>query len=163
MISVCMIIKNEARHLAGTLASIAAHFDDIVIVDTGSTDNSRAIAGQFTTNIHDFEWVADFSAARNASLDYARHDWVLVIDADEEIESIDIDALYALIKTHPQAIGRVERLNYLDEGTDTTTVRESINRLFHKDRYHYSGIIHEQVTPREISTSPITSFTARYG
>lgn len=54
----------------------------------------------------------------------------------------------------------MERLNYLDEGTDTTTVRESINRLFHKDRYHYSGIIHEQVTPREISTSPITSFTA---
>ncbi|WP_038900945.1 glycosyltransferase [Dickeya dadantii] len=160
MISVCMIIKNEARHLAGTLASIAAHFDDIVIVDTGSTDDSRAIASQFTTNIHDFEWVADFSAARNASLNYARHDWVLVIDADEEIESIDIDALYALIKTHPQAIGRVERINYLDEGTDTTTVRESINRLFRKDCYHYSGIIHEQVTPRENSASPVPAFIA---
>ncbi|WP_051119523.1 glycosyltransferase family 2 protein, partial [Dickeya dianthicola] len=160
MISVCMIIKNEARHLAGTLASIAAHFDDIVIVDTGSTDDSRAIASQFTPHIHDFEWVADFSAARNASLSYARHDWVLVIDADEEIESIDIDALYALIKTHPQAIGRVERINYLDEGADTTTVRESINRLFRKDCYHYRGIIHEQVTPRESSASPVPTFIA---
>ncbi|WP_027712412.1 glycosyltransferase [Dickeya chrysanthemi] len=160
MISVCMIMKNEARHLAGTLASIAAHFDDIIVVDTGSTDDSKAIASQFTRHVYDFTWTADFSAARNVSLNYARYDWILVIDADEEIESIDIGALHTLIATHPQAIGRVERINYLDEGSDTTTVRESINRLFRKDHYHYSGIIHEQVTPLDPSISPAPSFIA---
>ncbi|QIZ51598.1 glycosyltransferase [Dickeya zeae] len=160
MISVCMIMKNEVRHLANTLASIAAHFDDIIVVDTGSTDDSKAIARQFTPHVYDFAWVADFSAARNASLDYARYDWVLVVDADEEVDSVDIDALHALIKAHPHSIGRVERINYLDEGNDTTTVRESINRLFRKDRYHYSGIIHEQVTPRDTNTPPPLSFMA---
>ncbi|MBP2845048.1 glycosyltransferase [Dickeya oryzae] len=160
MISVCMIIKNEARHLANTLAAIAAHFDDIIVVDTGSTDDSKAIARQFTPHVYDFAWVADFSAARNASLEYARYDWVLVVDADEEVESVDIDALHALIKAHPHSIGRVERINYLDEGNDTTTVRESINRLFRKDRYHYSGIIHEQVTPRDTTTPLATPFMA---
>lgn len=160
MISVCMIMKNEARHLANTLAAIAAHFDDIIVVDTGSTDDSKAIARQFTPHVYDFAWVADFSAARNASLEYARYDWVLVVDADEEVESVDIDALHALIKAHPHSIGRVERINYLDEGNDTTTVRESINRLFRKDRYHYSGIIHEQVTPRDSNTPLATPFMA---
>ncbi|UUE11999.1 glycosyltransferase [Dickeya zeae] len=160
MISVCMIMKNEARHLANTLAAIATHFDDIIVVDTGSTDDSKAIARQFTPHVYDFAWVADFSAARNASLDYARYDWVFVVDADEEVESVDIDALYALIKAHPHSIGRVERINYLDEGNDTTTVRESINRLFRKDRYHYSGIIHEQVTPRDTTTPLAPPFMA---
>ncbi|AJC65970.1 MULTISPECIES: glycosyltransferase [Dickeya] len=160
MISVCMIMKNEARHLASTLASIAAHFDDIIVVDTGSTDDSKAIARQFTPHVYDFTWVADFSAARNVSLDYARHDWVLVIDADEEVESVDIEALHALIKAHPHSIGRVERINYLDEGNDITTARESINRLFCKDRYHYSGIIHEQVTPRDTNTPLAPPFMA---
>lgn len=160
MISVCMIMKNEARHLASTLASIATHFDDIIVVDTGSTDDSKAIARQFTPHVYDFAWVADFSAARNASLDYARYDWVLVVDADEEVDFVDIDALHALIKAHPHSIGRVERINYLDEGNDTTTVRESINRLFRKDRYHYSGIIHEQVTPRDTTTPLAPPFMA---
>ncbi|GAB7217735.1 hypothetical protein OS42_43490 [Dickeya oryzae] len=155
-----MIMKNEARHLANTLAAIATHFDDIIVVDTGSTDDSKAIARQFTPHVYDFAWVADFSAARNASLDYARNDWVLVVDADEEVDFVDIDALHALIKAHPHSIGRVERINYLDEGNDTTTVRESINRLFRKDRYHYSGIIHEQVTPRDTTTPLAPPFMA---
>ncbi|UPT57983.1 glycosyltransferase family 2 protein [Dickeya zeae] len=160
MISVCMIMKNEARHLASTLASIAAHFDDIIVVDTGSTDDSKAIARQFTPHVYDFAWVADFSAARNASLDYARYDWVLVVDADEEVDFVDIDALHALIKAHPQAPGRVELINYLDEGSETTTVKELLTRLFRKDLYHYRGIIHEQVTPRDPSVSPLHPFIA---
>ncbi|SLM62561.1 Dolichol-phosphate mannosyltransferase in lipid-linked oligosaccharide synthesis cluster [Dickeya aquatica] len=153
-----MIIKNEARHLARTLASLMPYFDDIVIVDTGSDDGSQAIARQYTHSVHDFTWVNDFSAARNASLTYARHDWVLVVDADEEIESIDIEALYALIKQHPKAIGRVERINYIDDESGQSTIRECINRLFHKNLYHYTGIIHEQVTPRKNHTQ-IQSFT----
>ncbi|MGM3175695.1 glycosyltransferase [Dickeya lacustris] len=153
MISVCMIIKNEARHLARTLASLTPYFDDIVVVDTGSDDGSKAIAQQYTDSVHDFTWVNDFSAARNASLHHARHDWVLIIDADEEIEYIDIEAVHALITQHPNAIGRVERINYIDDESGQSTIRELISRLFHKDLYHYTGIIHEQVTPRKNKTA----------
>ncbi|WP_426712489.1 glycosyltransferase [Cronobacter muytjensii] len=148
MISICMIVKNEAQHLAATLTSVAAHFDDIVIVDTGSQDETKAIARRFTDNVHDFAWVEDFSAARNASLHYARHDWVLVIDADEAVAAVDVPALQALINAHPQGVGRVERINYIDEGEGMTTVRERVSRLFSKARYCYQGVIHEQVTPR---------------
>lgn len=153
MISICMIVKNEARHLAATLASLAPHFDDIVIVDTGSDDDTKAIARRFTDNVHDFAWVNDFSAARNASLHYARHDWVLVVDADEALESLDKTALEALTAAHPQSVGRVERINYLDEGAGVAIVRERVSRLFAKAFYHYSGIIHEQVTPRTGATA----------
>ncbi|EMA4139229.1 glycosyltransferase [Cronobacter turicensis] len=153
MISICMIVKNEAKHLADTLASVAAHFDDIVIVDTGSQDDTRAVAQRFTDKVYDFAWVDDFAAARNASLEYARHEWVLVIDADESITAVDIPALQALIHAHPDGVGRVERINYIDEGDGVTTLRERVSRLFPKARYHYQGVIHEQVTPREGLTS----------
>ncbi|ALB64548.1 glycosyl transferase, group 2 family protein [Cronobacter condimenti 1330] len=149
MISICMIVKNEAKHLAATLATVAAHFDDIVIVDTGSQDDTKAIARRFTDNVHDFAWVEDFAAARNASLQYARHDWVLVIDADEAIASVDMAALQALVAAHPEGVGRIERINYIDEGESVTTLRERVSRLFPKARYHYHGVIHEQITPRE--------------
>ncbi|QTF07993.1 glycosyltransferase [Brenneria izadpanahii] len=148
MISVCMIVKDEAQYLKNTLSSIAEYFDDIVVVDTGSTDDTREIAAGFTQKVYDFTWASDFSAARNYSLSFAKYDWVLIIDADEEIASIDISALHQLMHVNPEAIGRVVQVNHIDEGDGVGVVKEPISRLFRKDLYYYQGIIHEQIVPK---------------
>src|SRR5690606_15855947 len=92
-ISACLIVKNEARHLQRCLASIAPVVDEIIVVDTGSTDTTVEIARQFTPHVHFFEWCDDFSAARNAALQYATQDWVLIINGDEEMPAKTRQAL----------------------------------------------------------------------
>jgi tetratricopeptide (TPR) repeat protein len=85
LISLCMIVKNEARDLERCLSSAALHVDEIIVVDTGSTDQTVAIAQQFGAKISYFEWCNDFAAARNASLAQATGQWILVLDGDEEL------------------------------------------------------------------------------
>lgn len=155
MLSVCMIVKNESQHLANTLASIARQFDDIVVVDTGSTDGTQEIARRYVGQVHHFEWINDFSAARNYSLSLARHDWVLVVDADEELADIDHAALAALLQANPQGIGQIDQVNHLNENGEISTVTDPATRLFRRSLYHYQGTIHEQVHPRQGKARPL--------
>lgn len=85
-ISVCMIVKNEETILARGLNCIKDIADEIIIVDTGSTDRTKEIAYQYTKKVYDFEWVNDFSAARNYSFSKATMDYIYVADADEIID-----------------------------------------------------------------------------
>ena len=75
-ISLCMIVKNEERVLNRCLKSIADLMDEIIIVDTGSTDQTKEIARKYTENIYDFEWKDDFSAARNFAFSKATKDYI---------------------------------------------------------------------------------------
>lgn len=84
-ISLCMIVKNEEDVIARCLDSVKDIVDEIIIVDTGSTDNTKEIAKKFTNKIFDFEWVDDFSKARNYSFSKATMDYILWIDADDII------------------------------------------------------------------------------
>jgi len=97
-ISLCMIVKNEEKFLEQCLQSVQGLVDEIIIVDTGSTDKTKEIARRFTDKVYDFQWCDDFSAARNESLKHATGDWILVLDADEVIDPADIpiikEALY---------------------------------------------------------------------
>ncbi len=88
-LSLAMIIKNEARHLAHCLESVRPLVDEIIVMDTGSTDESVAIAQALGAQVHSFAWVDDFSAARNAALAKCTGDWILVMDADEAIDVLD--------------------------------------------------------------------------
>lgn len=85
-ISVCMIVKNEEKVLARCLNSLCGIADEIVIVDTGSSDRTKEIAAAYTNKIYDFLWVDDFSAARNYSFSKATMEYIYVADADEVIE-----------------------------------------------------------------------------
>jgi peptidoglycan/xylan/chitin deacetylase (PgdA/CDA1 family)/Flp pilus assembly protein TadD len=85
-LAVCMIVKNEEKNLQTCLSSIKDCADEIVIVDTGSTDKTKEIASQFTKKIVDYRWDDNFAAARNESLKHATTDWILILDADEAIE-----------------------------------------------------------------------------
>ena len=82
-VSLCMIVKNEESRLEQCLASVYGLVDEIIIVDTGSTDRTKEVARKFTEKLYDFEWVDDFSAARNFSFDQATMDYILWMDADE--------------------------------------------------------------------------------
>lgn len=85
-ISLCMIVKNEAETLARCLDSVADLMDEMIIVDTGSTDETKEIAARYTDQIYDFPWADDFSAARNFSFSKASMDYLYAPDADETLD-----------------------------------------------------------------------------
>lgn len=95
MISFCYIVKNEEVNLEQSLISILPIADEIIIVDTGSTDSTIEIASKYTDKIYNFEWCNDFSKARNFGLDKSTSEWNFVIDADERI--FDYDGLRKLM------------------------------------------------------------------
>jgi glycosyltransferase involved in cell wall biosynthesis len=88
-VAAALIVKNEEAMLGRCLESIAGHVDEIVIVDTGSTDATKEIASRFTDRIFDFEWVKDFAAARQHAFGQATSDWVFWIDADDVVKGAD--------------------------------------------------------------------------
>lgn len=92
-LSVCMIVKNEEKHLLRCLKSVRDVADEIIIVDTGSTDKTKDIATVFGARVFDFPWTGDFSQARNESLRHASGSWILIMDADEAISPLDYDQL----------------------------------------------------------------------
>lgn len=111
-LSVALIVKNEEEHLPHCLSSIKDLADEIVVVDTGSTDRTVEIARGFGAVLGYFEWVDDFAAARNESLALCTGDWVLVLDADEAIDPLDHQAIRALMNEGGQAY-RLRSRSYL--------------------------------------------------
>src|SRR5688572_3396782 len=114
-LSVCLITKNEERFLGQCLESIRDLAQQIVVVDTGSTDATRDIAARFGAEISLFDWCDDFSAARNAALEHATGDWVLFLDADEELLPEQSEKLKKMLKD-PAAIAY--RLPMIDKGRE---------------------------------------------
>ena len=84
--SLCMIVKNEEKTLARCLDSIADLMDEIIIIDTGSTDATKEIAGRYTDRVYDYAWTGDFSDARNYSFSLATGDYIYAADADEVLD-----------------------------------------------------------------------------
>jgi glycosyltransferase involved in cell wall biosynthesis len=98
-ISLCMIVKNEERYLDRCLSSIADLVDEIIIVDTGSKDNTKAIAARHAARIFDFPWIYDFAAARNYAFDQASMQYQMWLDADDVIKDADRERFKALKAT----------------------------------------------------------------
>ena len=98
-ISLCMIVKNESEVLARCLDSVRDAVDEIIIIDTGSDDNTREIARRYTDHVYDFEWIDDFSAARNYSFSKASMDYCMWLDADDMLAPEARAALCALKAT----------------------------------------------------------------
>lgn len=106
-ISLCMIVKNEEDTLARCLDTIHDIVDEIIIVDTGSTDTTKEIAKRYTNNIYDFEWVDDFSVARNESFSKATMEYCMWMDADDILLEGDRQKLIQLKQTLPENVDTV--------------------------------------------------------
>jgi glycosyltransferase involved in cell wall biosynthesis len=100
-LSLCMIVKNEEKHLARCLLNAGPAADEMIVVDTGSTDRTMDIARAYGARVFDFEWTHDFSEARNHSLENASGDWILVLDADEVISPQDYSEFEKIMKNRP--------------------------------------------------------------
>jgi len=154
MLSLCMIVKNESKNLKSCLSKIAAFIDEIIIVDTGSSDTTKSIATEFTDKIYDFEWCNDFSKARNFSISKASNDWILVLDADEFVTDFFRYNVEEFIKNslNKNKVGRIQRINIMEDLSGNKKYIERVNRLFNRNYFHYEGIIHEQIIALEGKT-----------
>lgn len=140
-VAAALIVKNEARFLEGCLESLQGRVDEIIIVDTGSTDATVTIAEQAGVKLLHRAWRDDFSEARNTALDAVACDWVLYIDADERLRLGEGETLGE--KIDPEAIGAFVRFR---PKTGYTRYREL--RLFRSDpRIRFRGRIHETIWP----------------
>ena len=161
-----MIVKNEEQHLAKCLMSVKSVVDEMIVVDTGSTDRTKDIAKTFGAKVFDFEWTNDFSEARNFSISKASGDWILVMDADEVISSMDYDSLrkiairstskpsaYAFVTKNytllTNTVGWVSNDGtYAEEQAGTGWYPSKKVRLFSNDgRIRFENPVHELVEP----------------
>lgn len=144
-LALVMIVRDEARCIARCLESVKPHVDAMIVLDTGSTDDTAAIARACGATVHHFTWVDDFSAARNAALDHSDADWNLVLDADEWLAN-GTEALgpTTLPPASAQPAGFVGCVRIISEGGETQGVpRKYIPRILPRG-VRYAGRIHEQ-------------------
>lgn len=147
-ISVCIIAKNEEARIDRCLSSILPYQFEIVVVDTGSTDRTKELALKYTDNVFDFPWCDDFSAARNFSLEMASNEWIFMLDCDEVIQSIDLEELEYFRGNLSHAVGSVNRENLVGTPQSYGKTIDRTERFFSRESYHYTGRIHEQLTPK---------------
>lgn len=165
-LTVCMIVKNEEEHLAKCLKSVQPIADEIIVVDTGSSDRTKDLARVYGAKVHDFEWTNDFAEARNFSLSLASGKWILVLDADEVVSSVDHHALVDIVrkKGHKRVAYSFTTRNYINnvsikgwQANDGRYGKEEAGtgwhpsikvRLFPNDgRIRFEGHVHELLEP----------------
>lgn len=140
-ISVCLIVRNEEENLQRALSSIPK-FYEIVIADTGSTDRTTEIARSFGATIITIPWVDDFASARNACAAAATGDYILVLDADEELPADTDEQIRTFIAANSNRAGCVHIINVTSEEVS----KHRMVRFYPNDgSFYFHGIVHEQI------------------
>lgn len=145
-ISLCMIVKNEELTLSRCLTSIKNFVDEIIIVDTGSTDNTKQLAKQFTNKIYDYDWEDDFSKARNFAFSKANCKYIMWLDADDVVPK---STLQYLIKNKQQLNADVYMLKYdIAFKNNKPTFSYFRERIIKNCKNAiWQGVVHECITP----------------
>lgn len=152
-ISLCMIVKNEEKVLARCLDSICDLMDEIIIVDTGSTDKTKEIAAKYTDKIYDFAWINDFSAARNFAFSKATKEYIYSADADEVVNEENHELFRILKENLPLEVEIVQMKygNQLAHNTVYNFDEEYRPKLFKRLRqFVWQEPIHETVRTEPI-------------
>jgi glycosyltransferase involved in cell wall biosynthesis/tetratricopeptide (TPR) repeat protein len=148
-VSLTMIVKNEESNLAACLTPLRGLVDEMIVVDTGSTDRTRDIARYFGAQVSKFAWVDSFSAARNAALDRATGDWIFWMDGDDRLDPANAAKLKSLFGslTHENAAFVFKCVCVSDGPGGTATAVDHV-RLFRRDPQHrWKYRVHEQILP----------------
>ncbi|MBP7529951.1 MAG: glycosyltransferase, partial [Syntrophorhabdaceae bacterium] len=165
-LSVCMIVKNEEEQIAKCLMSLKPIADEIIVVDTGSTDKTKEISQALGAHVYDFPWTNDFSEARNFSMSKAKGQWILIHDADEVVSACDYEKLRRVLNQNtarPVAYSLITRNystdsvyegwtansgEYPDEEAGTGWFPSPKVRLLTNDgRFRFENPIHELLEP----------------
>jgi glycosyltransferase involved in cell wall biosynthesis len=146
-ITLCIIVKNEEKFLPDCLKSVEGVVDEIILVDTGSTDSTIEIAKQFGAKVIQHQWNNDFAEARNISLKQATGEWILILDADESLDLSDRKHLHKYIEQSTADIFSLELINYYGEVQDDNKVYTMAqSRLFRNELgLYFENSIHETI------------------
>lgn len=144
-LSGCIIARNDAARVARCIESVAVVTTEVIVVDTGSNDETPRIAEAAGARVETFRWCDDFSAARNHSLSLAKGEWILVLDTDEALDPGQEGLLRELTSAPHELAYRCRLRNLLPDGKEFWSY---VARLFRNDpRIRFSGRVHEQIEP----------------
>ena len=149
-ISVCYMVRNEENTLLRSLQSVSKAADEIIVVDTGSTDRTKEVAMSFSARVYDFPWQDDFSAPRNFALSKATGDWIVFLDADEYFSEATAHRLRFVLQRYHEAGWRgcllLHRYDIDVDNANEILADTLVSRIFtNDDGYRYQGIIHEEL------------------
>jgi glycosyltransferase involved in cell wall biosynthesis len=145
-VSICMIVRNEEQNLDACLTSASGLADDIVVVDTGSTDATKAVALRHAARVFDLPWCDDFSAARNESILHATREWIFWLDADDRIDAENHAKLKGLLSSLPDSSdGYYMRCLSLGAGGLAGNETDHVRLFRAGTRVHFSYRVHEQI------------------
>ena len=144
-ISLCMMLKNEEKMLAQCLNSVKDFVSEIIVVDTGSTDKTVAIAEQFGARVYHHPWENNFSLHRNQSLGYATGDWILILDADEELVRDDIEKLKQASRIPDINVISLSVHNKHVASGEITSFLPSVRMWRRRLNARYEGIVHNEL------------------
>jgi tetratricopeptide (TPR) repeat protein len=145
-LSLCMIVRDEEEMLPRCLAAMADAVDEIVIVDTGSSDATVEIARSFGARVLTHPWSGSFADARNVSFDAAAGDWVMYLDADEVLVADDVVRLRSLTGRVWREAFSLTEINYTGELHDGSAITHDALRVFrNRPEYRFEGRVHEQI------------------
>lgn len=147
-ISLCMIVKNEEKILRRCIDSLKGIYDEAIIVDTGSTDRTKEIAREYTDKVFDFQWIDDFSAARNFAMSKASSDYIYMADADEVIDEANREKflrLKAVLDGEVEVV-QMNYVNQLSNGSVYNFDKEPRAKLYLRQRkFQFIDPIHEVI------------------
>ena len=145
-ISACYIAKNEAENLAKSIKSLKNKVNEIVVVDTGSTDNTIVVARRLGARVYSFPWQDDFSKARNFALSKAKGEWLVLLDADEYFTAKTAGNIRQVIRQAQQADGLlIQMVNYDVDKAEIQDYFYQLRIVCNQQGLHYEGKIHEEL------------------
>jgi len=151
LLSLCMIVKNEEKVLQRCLDSVYGIVDEIIIVDTGSTDSTKEIALKYVDQVYEFEWTNSFADARNYAQKQAKGKWILVLDADEYVDRSNLEEVITKLKNSEEYIDGYDVTIYNFIGTSGERIVQHRNTRIYRNttNIRYFRSIHEQLKKNE--------------
>jgi len=144
-LSACVIMKNEEKNIPRLLSSLREGVDEVVVVDTGSTDQSVEIARSYGARVYFHKWREDFSAAKNEALEKAQGEWILFLDADEEMRAEDLKKLRLILACARQEAFMLPIKSFLDPQERTHMLNYLVRVFRNRPEIRYQGRVHETV------------------
>lgn len=145
-ITACYIVKNEAENLVKSIKSLKKQVNEIVVVDTGSTDNTIVVARKLGAKVYSFPWQDDFSKARNFALSKAKGDWLVLLDADEYFTANTAGNIRQIIHQAQQADALlIQMVNYDVDKAEVQDYFYQLRIVRNQQGLHYEGKIHEEL------------------